>query len=246
MTLDELVLDIQEELTFAKALPYSIPEKEIQRIITNAERYFHDNWRHAVEARYMVIPIEVFKHPLFKKERTIQLPDCVAFVHEVKEAKGTSSMFGTMDADFADNKFIGSEVFLTPFIGESIMYRTVIFSFLDLVKGFTIDTLAYDYNKNTRKLMILGRTPRANSVVLQIAKKVPSDDLYNDELFQRYVRAKAKLRLGDLLTTFDYNLPGGIKPNYTNLVTKAENELNQVIEMMKGENTADFMFFARW
>lgn len=245
MTLDELVLDIQNELTFAKALPYSIPEQEINRIITNAERYFYDNWRHAVEARYLLVPHGVFTNKLFSKDRTIQLPDCVAFVHEVKEAKGTSSMFGTVDVDFADNKFIGSEVFLTPFIGESIMYRTVIFSFLDLVKGFTIDTLAFDYNKNTKKLSILGRTPRTD-VVLQIAKRIPAEDLYEDELFQRYVRAKAKLRLGDLLTTFDYNLPGGIKPNYTNLVTKAENEFNQVVEMMKNENTPDFLFFARW
>lgn len=246
MTLDELVLDVQNELTFAKALPYSLPEAEILRIINNAQRYFHDNWRHAVEARYLLIPQSVFSNQLFKKERTIQLPDCVAFVHECKEAKGGSTLFGTTDLDFADNKFIGSEVFLTPFIGESIMYRTVIFSFLDLVKGFTIDTIAYDYNKNSRKLMFLGRTPVSNPVVLQIAKKISSEDLYDDELFQRYVRAKAKLRLGDLLTTFDYNLPGGIKPNYTNLVTKAENEFSQVVEMMKTENTADFMFFARW
>lgn len=245
MTLDELVLDVQNELTFAKALPYSLPEQEILRIITNAERYFYENWRHAVEARYLLIPLSVFSNPLFSKDRSVQLPDCVAFVHEVKEAKGTSSMFGTMDADFADNKFIGSEVFLTPFIGESIMYRTVIFSFLDLVKGFTIDTLAFDYNKNTKKLAILGRTPRTN-VVLQIAKKIDAEDLYADELFQRYIRAKAKLRLGDLLTTFDYNLPGGIKPNYTNLVTKAETEFNQVVDMMKNENTPDFLFFARW
>jgi hypothetical protein len=84
-------------------------------------------------------------------------------------------MFGTMDADFADNKFIGSEVFLTPFIGESIMYRTVIFSFLDLVKGFTIDTFAYDYNKNTRQLGILGRAPKGNGMVVQIAKKIDAN-----------------------------------------------------------------------
>jgi hypothetical protein len=246
MTLDELILDVQNELTFAKALPYSIPEQEIKRIITIAEKYFYDNWRHAVEPRYLFIPQEVFSNPLFKAQRALQLPDCVGFVHDVKEPNSGSSMFGTMDLDFADSKFIGAEMFLTPFIGESIMYRTVIFSFLDLVKGFTIDTFAYDYNKNTRKLTIMGRTPRGNGMVVTIAKKIPAEDLYNDELFQRYVRAKAKLRLGDLLTTFDYNLPGGIKPNYTNLVTKAENELAAVMEMMKTENTADFMFFARW
>lgn len=241
MTQADLVLDIQNELTFAKALPYSIPEQEIIRIITIAERYFYDNWKHAIEPRYLLLPKSIFSDPLFKKERAIQMPDCVQFVHQVKEAKG-GSMFGTMDQDFADNKFIGSEIFLTPFIGESIMYRTVLFSFLDLSKAFTIDTLAYDYNKNTHKLTILGRTPLAPAVV-QVAKKIESEHLYEDELFQRYVRAKAKIRLGDLLTSFDFNLPGGVKVNYTTFVTKAEAELEKVIEMMKGENTADFMFF---
>jgi hypothetical protein len=244
MTQADLITDIQNELTFAKALPYALPEQEIIRIITIAERYFYDNWRHAVEPRYLLLPKDVFSNALFKKDRTIRLPDCVQFVHQVREAKG-GSMFGTMDQDFADNKFIGSEIFLTPFIGESIMYRTVLFSFLDLTKAFTIDTLAYDYNKNTKKLAILGRTPVAPAV-LQVMKKIESEELYEDELFQRYVRAKAKIRLGDLLTSFDFNLPGGVKVNYTTLVTKADAELASVMEMMKGENSADWMFFAHF
>jgi hypothetical protein len=244
MTQADLITDIQNELTFAKALPYALPEQEIIRIITIAERYFYDNWRHAVEPRYLLLPKDVFSNALFKKDRTIRLPDCVQFVHQVREAKG-GSMFGTMDRDFADNKFIGSEIFLTPFIGESIMYRTVLFSFLDLTKAFTIDTLAYDYNKNTKKLAILGRTPVAPAV-LQVMKKIEPEELYEDELFQRYVRAKAKIRLGDLLTSFDFNLPGGVKVNYTTLVTKADAELASVMEMMKGENSADWMFFAHF
>ena len=244
MTQAELILDIQNEMTFAKALPYSIPEQEIVRIITIAEKYFYDNWRHAIEPRYLLLPKDVFTNALFKKERAIQMPDCVQFVHQVREAKG-GSMFGTIDRDFADNKFIGSEIFLTPFIGESLMYRTVLFSFLDIAKNFTIDTLAYDYNKNTRKLTITGRTPLADTVV-QVAKKIDREDLYEDELFQRYVRAKAKVRLGDLLTAFDFSLPGGIKPNYTSLVTKAEAELTAVMDMMKGENSTDWMFLVNF
>lgn len=244
MTIDQLIEDINDELTFAKALPYTIPNKEIIRIINNAARYFYDNWRHAVESRYMLIPQAVFTHPLFKEHRFIQLPECVGFVHDVREPSGGSSMFGTMDADFADNKFIGAEVFMTPFIGESIMYRTIIFSFLDLVKSFTIDTYAYGFNKNTRKLSISGRTPK-NGVVLTISKKIEENDLYEDELFQRYVRAKAKIRLGELITQFDYNLPGGVKPNFTTLITRAETELTQVLDMMKGENTPDFMFLTK-
>jgi hypothetical protein len=91
----------------------------------------------------------------------------------------------------------------------------------------------------------MGRNPIANGAVLEVAKKIELEDLYNDELFQRYVRAKAKLRLGELLTSFDYNLPGGVKVNYNNLVTRAEAEMTAVMEMMKGENTSDWMFMIR-
>lgn len=244
MTKAELIADIKEELTFSRALPYVIPDKEIERIMKIAEGYFYDNWRHAVEPRYLAIPQEVFSNERFRRERAIRLPDCVQFVHQMRESRG-SSIFGTIDRDFSENKFVGSEIFLTPFIGESIMYRTILFSFLDLTKGFVLDTFAYNYNRNTHDLIVLGRNPVANGAVLEIAKKIELEDLYNDELFQRYVRAKAKLRLGELLTSFDYNLPGGVKVNYTNLVTRTEAEMTQVQEMMKGENTSDWMFLIR-
>ena len=243
MTQADLVLDIQNELTLAKSLPYTIPEKEIIRVINNAARYFYDNWRHAVEPRYLLIPTELLSSQQFLKERTITLPDCVQFVHDVKEPKG-NSMFATIDRDFAENKFIGSEIFLTPFIGESLVYRTVMFSFLDLTKSFVIDTIAFVYNKSTKRLNVTGRTP--TKMILQISKKIEPEFLYDDEVFQRYVRAKAKTRLGELLTSFDFNLPGGIRPNYNTFVTKAEAEFNAVLDMMKNENTPDWMFLVHF
>ena len=87
----------------------------------------------------------------------------------------------------------------------------------------------------------MGRTPKT-VVVAQVAKKIDSEYLYEDELFQRYVRAKSKVKLGDLLTSFDFSLPGGIKPNYATMVTKAEAELAAVEAMMKTENTGDFLY----
>jgi len=245
MTLDELVQDIQAELTFAKALPYSLPVPEIQRQINIAKKYFYDNWRYAVQNYYLLIPVAVTTNQLFLKNRAIKLPECVQFVHQIREANGAGSMFGTMDLDFADNKFIGSEIFLTPFIGESIMYRTLIFSFLDLAKGFTIDTLAFNHNKNTHEIVIMGRTPNYD-MVLEVAKKIDQEYLFEDELFQRYIRAKCRQKLVELLTTFDYSLPGGIKINMTAITTRADNELTEIKEMMKGENTPDFMFLERF
>lgn len=243
MTKPELILDIKNELTLAKALPYSIPDAEIDRIITNAVRFFYDNWRHAIEPRYLLIPQELLSNQRYKETRTIRMPDCVQFVYDVKEPKG-NSMFATIDRDFAENKFIGSEIFLTPFIGESIVYRTVMFSFLDLTKNFMIDTVAYDYNKNTKCINVTGRTP--TKMVVQIGRKIEEEYLYEDEMFQRYVRAKAKVRLGELLTSFDFNLPGGIRPNYNTFVTKADAEFQAVLDMMKGENTPDWLMLVHF
>lgn len=243
MTRAELSLDIKQELTLAQALPYSIPDKEIERVIINAERFFYDNWRHAVEPRYLLIPNELLSSEKYNRTRTIRMPDCVQFVHDVKEPKG-ASIFSTIDRDFSEQKFIGSEIFLTPFIGESIMYRTIIFSFLDITKNFTLDTVAYDYNKNTKSITVKGRTP--TKMVVEVSKKIDEQYLYEDEMFQRYVRAKAKVRLGELLTSFDFNLPGGIRPNYNTFVTKADTEFQAVLDMMKGENTPDWIYLAHF
>jgi hypothetical protein len=243
MSEQELIEDINDEITFSGALPYSLPPKELKRIIDNDTKYFWDNWKHAVESQYLLLPLELFNTDQFKKRRQIVLPDCVQFVVDFKEAKG-GSMFSTLDRDFADQKFIGSEIFMTPFIGESIMYRTIMFSFLDLTKAMVIESIAYDYNKNSKLLGVIGRTPKTNAV-LRVFKRLDPDKLYEDEVFQRYVRAHAKVRLAHMLQTFNYTLPGGVTVNYQNVVTTAEKEMEDVKAMMKGENTPDWVFFSR-
>jgi len=243
MSEQELIEDINNEITYSGMLPYSLPEKELKRIIENDSRYFYDNWRHAVEPRYLLLPTDMFKTEQFKVSRTIQMPDCVQFVTDLKEAKG-ASIFATIDRDFSEQKFIGSEVYLTPFMGESIMYRTIMFSFLDLTRGLILDTIAYDYNRNTNSLGVVGRTPKVNAVA-KILKKIDKDKLFEDELFQRYVRAHSKVRLAHMLQTFNYQLPGEVTINYQNMVTTAEKEMDEVKAMMKGENTTDWMLLYR-
>jgi hypothetical protein len=243
MTTNQLKQDIIDEITFSGALPNRLNDKELGRIIRIASEYFYDNWRHACEPRYLKLPRKLFRDEVFRKTRQIRLPDCVRFVHDLKEPTG-GSIFGTIDRDFSEQKFIGAEVFLTPFMGESIMYRTIMFSFLDLTKGLIKDTIAFDYNKNTHILSIIGGTPRLDAVC-QVAKTIELEDLYEDELFQRYVRAKAKMRMGELLQTYTFTLPGGSEINYSITVEKAEKEFEAILDQMKGENTTDWMFLYR-
>jgi hypothetical protein len=48
-----------------------------------------------------------------------------------------------------------------------------------------------------------------------------------------------------MLQTFNYQLPGGVTINYQNMVTTAEKEMEEVKNMMKGENTTDWMYLYR-
>jgi hypothetical protein len=243
MTERELLEDINNEITFSGMIPYSLPDKELKRILENDTKYFYDNWRHAVEPQYILLPTALFGDPAFKANRQITLPDCVQAVIEFKETRG-NSILGTIDRDFGEQKFIGSEVYLTPFIGESIMYRTTIFSFLDLTKAFVLDTVSYDFNKNSKKLTVVGRSPKVDAVI-KVLKKLDKEYLYKDELFQRYVRAHSKVRLAQMLQTFNYTLPGEITLNYQTITQAATAEMTEVTTMMAKENTPDWLFLTR-
>ena len=243
MTEREFINDIRRELTFAKALPFSLPEEEIKYVILIASRYFYDNWKYSVQERYLLLKLEIFQSPQFKKDRIIVLPDCVQGVNQLKEMKN-SSIFGTIDRDFSEQKFIGSEIFLTPFMGESIVYRTAVFSFLDLTQNLVLDTIAYGFNKNSKHLFVKGHTPKTD-VVCTINYKLELEYMYNDELFQRYCRAKAKLRLAELLQTFDFQMPGNIKLNIGAVVAFAQKEMEDIQKQISSETLPNFMLFDR-
>lgn len=244
MTEKELIQDIRRELTFAKALPFSLPEDELKFIITIAARYFYDNWNYAVQEQYIILPLDLFKSPQFKKHRILVLPDCVQSVTGLKEMKN-GSVFGTIDRDFGEQKFIGSEMFLTPFMGESIVYRTAVFSFLDLTKNLVLDSIAYGFNKNSKHLFLKGHDPHTACVCI-VNKKIDLEFLYNDELFQRYARAKAKTRLADLLQTFDFQMPGNIKLNFAAVVQSATKEMEDIQKQISSETLPNFMILDRW
>jgi hypothetical protein len=257
MTLEELVQEIKDDLSASCSLPYNLNDDEIHRIIRRARDYMYDNYQYAVEDRVFILANNLFANPSFRNTRQIQLPPSIVTVYDVREVNGMG-ISGTPDRDFGDSKLLGSELLLSPFTGDNLVYRTVMYSYFDLAQAYLLPTYAFKWNKNTKKLTILGRDPNRSGmsgvgtgydqngmdVAVRCFVAIDDDALYDDELFIRYCLAKSKISLSRVLSAFNYNLPGGVSVNTSELRSDGEKELQEVMDMINGENTPSY--FLQW
>jgi hypothetical protein len=142
------------------------------------------------------------------------------------------------------------------------------YSYFDLAKAYLLPTYAFKWNKNTKNLTILGRDPNragagnsSNSntqallaqgfassggydVAVRCFVAIVDEYLFDDELFVRYVIGKSKSSLGRMLGAFSYNLPGGVQVNSADLISAGDTEVQEVMDMINGENTPSY--FLQW
>lgn len=238
----QLVAEITAELTLSCALPYALPEPEVKRIIKRAREYFYVNYQYAVEHKLLIIPKEIFQDENFRKTRTVQLPECFVSVYDLRETTGYGFL-GNPDRDFADSKLLGSEIFLSPFQGDNLVYRTAMYSYFNLAEAYLLVTVAYSFNRNTGRITVLGRNPFVD-LCARTMVKIPEDTLYDDELFVRYCLAKAKIGMGRILQIFNFNLPGGVTINFDAIKQDGQAELDLIMTQIDAENSPDW--FLQW
>lgn len=240
MTKSELIEMVNDEITASGALPYSVPERELERIIKQALNWFYINYQYAVETQYYVIEKSWFLSPEFKQTRSVLLPDCVVSVFECREVSGGGRL-GTVDRDFSDNRLLASEIYLAPFASDDLVLRTAQYSYWDLTKAFILERVRFDFNFNTHRLKIMGRDPKKN-LFLHTYVAIEESKLYDDYYFQRWVTATAKVSLGRILGFFTFNLPGGIAIDGSKISDEGTTELEAIKTKIDEENPPDFMF----
>lgn len=242
MTKQELIKLVTDDLTVSGSLKLNLNEDEISRIIDVEKNMVYRDWRDTVELKMAVMNPAVFRTKEFKKSRTIHLPECVWGIHDLREIKDGSRLFGLLDPDLSMDRIMASDLWLSPFSSDTIATRTVSYSWFDLARSFTLYDISSRYNINTHRLYIYGHDPIA-PVLIRAYVAIDDGDLYSDYYFQRWIIAKCKCQLHRVLKTFEYTTIGGV--NITSMYgDQGEKEIQEIKEYIKSQDQPDwFLMF---
>lgn len=255
--LDEFIQKINEELSGGCMIPISLPKKMSISIIERAKEWFYKNYKDALYSDYFYIPDSVFNTTLFKNTREIELPGPddlgggrIFSVNSVnvpgQNISSAITRIGIMDRDFSINKILlgnAPNISYTNVNGDSVLYYIITDYYFDFLHQLLKVPITYDYNRLTRRLKILGHLPPDKlGLILEVFKTIPDCKLFKDEIFFRYVLAYHKKVLGNILTFYDFNLPGDIKINANELKEEAKDEIEKIKEEIDKYSPPDFFF----
>ena len=269
--LDELIKLINDDLTIACQIPFTVPKKEINNIIQRAKKYFYKIYEDSVEQMYIALPAGALQVPAFKQgvpygsgqdkqvitnkanidnpRGIVKMPSRVYSVNDVFEIGGFSGEdggFGSMsfnadDVDFSIDKFIYDDVYGAGIGSENLMYYVVNSLFMDNARQALLPQISYTFNRLTKKFRFQGELPKG-AVIFEIFSTISDCALFDDEAFQRYVIGQAKIQLSRILGTFSFNLPGNITINYDMISSEGREEVDRVVEEIKGDEGVDYFF----
>ena len=248
LTIEEFVDRIQTEISVSCALPKTLPDANIRQIVeSRALPWFYRNYQFAVQKMYFLIKKEAFFAEEFTKYNYVNVPceiQSVTYLYEVRSA----SLFqlGINTPNLSVNLGVTNQPYLSSYvttIGELGVYKTILDSMSDMLNQLNKYTLKYNFNQLNHRLHIL--TNVKYDVIMEAYANIPQENLFNDDLFYKYVVGWAKVQLGNMVSLYDFTLPGSVKINGANLITQGQAEVKEVEEEIKGQSNSSFFFMVK-
>jgi hypothetical protein len=248
LTIEEFVDRIQTEISVSCALPKTLPDANIRQIVeSRALPWFYRNYQYAVQKMYFLIKKEAFFIEEFTRYNYVNVPceiQSVTYLYEVRSA----SLFqlGINTPNLSVNLGVTNQPYLSSYvttIGELGVYKTILDSMSDMLNQLNKYTLKYNFNQLNHRLHIL--TNVKYDVIMEAYANIPQENLFNDDLFYKYVVGWAKVQLGNMVSLYEFQLPGGIKINGANLVTQGQAEIKEVEEEIKGMSNSSWFYMVK-
>lgn len=247
MTLAEIVDYINADLTMSCSLPQILPTIEIQRLVMkNALPWFYENYYPSLINSFLYIPNSTLSTDHFLQFKYITLPENIQTIRRVFQLS-RSSVF-EMGFGGAPNLSIGvgvttNQQYLSSSltaIGELGVYKVIIDGFANELNKLSKTTMKYDYNFASKQFNLLTRV--MGDIVVEVMQRLDEEDVFEMDKFRRYALALSKKQMGQLVSRYDYTLPGGIKINGAALVTEGNEELTAVRDEITKQSQTGFFF----
>lgn len=259
--LNDFVESIQNEMTVNGSIPFSIPAESIAQLAKNAKTLFYKMYEDAHEEMFIAIPESEIRKRSFQRglhnmdgqgdkkvvdrhqhtRGTYMLPEGVISVVGVYSIDGWSGeagwntgLLGKNSGDVSLQRMVYQSVYdrTMAVSADNTMYYICTESFLDLSRQLFQNMISFRYNRLTNNLRFLGELPKGD-VILDVLVRVPDCDLYNDDLYRRYVIADCKSQLARILGSFSFQMPGNISINVESIANEGSAEKEQVIQELK-------------
>ena len=247
-TIEELVDIVNAELTMDCALPQILPLRTIRRvIITQAQPWFYQNYRYAVQKAYYYIDKSLMETREFTRDRWLYMPaeiQSVTYLYKVHEA----SLFelGINAPNLSINLGVTNQPYLSSYvttIGELGVYKTILDSFSDMLDHLNLFTVKYDYNQMANRIQLL--TSVSDSIVAECYANIEPEHLYADPLFIDYIIGISKMKIGEMVGRFDFKLPGNVTYNSSMMLEEGRQIKDKVEETVKGMVNSDFFMMVK-
>lgn len=246
LTIEEFIDRINTHLTVGCALPKTLPDTAIHQIIEDiALPWFYENYRHAVQKAYYFIPRDTFLQEEYTKYSYVTVPCEIQSVPYLYEMRGDSLFqLGLNTPNLSVNFGVTNQPYISSAvttIGELGVYKTLLDNMSDMLNQLNKYTLRYSFNRLNHRLNIL--TKVEHSVIMECYVRIPMENLFKDDLFFKYVVGYAKQQLGNMLTLYDFTLPGSVKINGSMIQSQGADEISKVEEKIKGQDGSSAWFF---
>ena len=265
--LNDFVESIQNEMSVNGSIPFTIPAEAIAQLTKNARTLFYKSYEDAHEEMFIAIPQKelhkkAFRHgvehmkeegdkKVLKDRRgTYMLPEGVISVVGVYSLDGWSGeagwntgLLGKNSGDISLQRMVYQSVYdrTMAVSADNTMYYICTEAFLDMSRQIFQNMISFRYNRLTNNLSFLGELPKCD-VILDVLVRVPGCDLYNDDLFRRYVIADCKIQLGRILGTFSYQMPGNVSINVESIANEGSTEKEAILQELKDMSGAWYIF----
>jgi hypothetical protein len=248
MTIEQLIDIVQQDLTISGMLPKVLPDIEIKRIIKEyALEWFYKNYQFAVQKGYYVLPLDILKTDIYKTYKYLVLPEEIENITSIKMIDNPHMWRIGIQAPYLSiNLGVTNQPFLTSFVttaGELAQYRSVISAFSDEINKLSLETVKFNYNHLNKRLNLLGQIQK--DMILECWIRIEEEELFDFNLFKKYVIGLSKKRMGELLGRFNFNLPGNFQYNTSDIISEGKEMVESVVENIQKETTVAWFKMSR-